>query len=163
MSSIQVNQAAEQIYDLIDADANVIFGAVVDPKMPNGEVRKRPARIEGLLCSPIAGGVAVRRPRERHEQHGMFAADPAVQCWATRCWTVAMSGNLCRTQVAVTLIATGLGMGDGTGSGGAALPIFGTVATPSATPQEAPPPLPSRESGGIEIPAFLRKRRDRGL
>ncbi len=34
----QVNEAAEQIYDLVDATANLIFGAVVDPDMPNGEV-----------------------------------------------------------------------------------------------------------------------------
>jgi cell division protein FtsZ len=35
----QVNEAAEQVYDLVDNNANLIFGAVVDPNMPNGEVR----------------------------------------------------------------------------------------------------------------------------
>jgi len=35
-----VNDAAEVIYDLVDAQANLIFGAVVDPAMKNGEVRR---------------------------------------------------------------------------------------------------------------------------
>ena len=35
---MQVNEAAEQVYDLVDNNANLIFGAVVDPNMPNGEV-----------------------------------------------------------------------------------------------------------------------------
>lgn len=35
---MQVNEAAEVIYDLVDAQANLIFGAVVDPAMKNGEV-----------------------------------------------------------------------------------------------------------------------------
>ena len=34
-----MNDAAEVIYDLVDAQANLIFGAVVDPTMKNGEVR----------------------------------------------------------------------------------------------------------------------------
>lgn len=37
-SAAQVNEAAEVIYDLVDAQANLIFGAVVDPAMKNGEV-----------------------------------------------------------------------------------------------------------------------------
>jgi hypothetical protein len=66
-------------------------------------------------------------------------------------------------QVNVTLIATGFGPGDG--KPGSALPAFGTGASQpasGATQEGQPPPLPARESGGIEIPAFLRKRRDRG-
>ena len=35
---MQVNQAAEAIYDLVDEDCNLIFGAVVDPSL-NQEVR----------------------------------------------------------------------------------------------------------------------------
>lgn len=31
--SEQVNEAAEIIYDLVDANANLIFGAVVDPAL----------------------------------------------------------------------------------------------------------------------------------
>lgn len=38
LTLFEVNEAAEQIYDLVDATANVIFGAVVDPNMPNGQV-----------------------------------------------------------------------------------------------------------------------------
>jgi hypothetical protein len=71
-----------------------------------------------------------------------------------RCWLF--------LQVNVTLIATGFGPGDG--KPGSVLPTFGNAASqpaPEGT-QEAPQPLPTRESGGIEIPAFLRKRRDRG-
>ena len=47
----QVNEAAEQIYDLVDATANLIFGAVVDPNMPNGEVGAH--RFEILPCVGI--------------------------------------------------------------------------------------------------------------
>ena len=37
----QVNEAAEIIYDLVDQNANLIFGAVVDPKLGQ-EVRSLP-------------------------------------------------------------------------------------------------------------------------
>ena len=30
---MQVNEAAEVMYDLVDANANLIFGAVVDPQL----------------------------------------------------------------------------------------------------------------------------------
>lgn len=36
--SLQVNAAAEIIYDLVDPNANLIFGAVIDPAVPHGEV-----------------------------------------------------------------------------------------------------------------------------
>ncbi|MDA8220098.1 MAG: cell division protein FtsZ [Dehalococcoidales bacterium] len=35
----EVNEAAEVIHKAADADANIIFGAVVDPNMPEGEVK----------------------------------------------------------------------------------------------------------------------------
>ena len=38
MTLFEVNEAAEIIYDLVDPSANLIFGAVVDPKL-NGEVQ----------------------------------------------------------------------------------------------------------------------------
>lgn len=40
---VQVNEAAEVIYDLVDPSANLIFGAVVDPNLKNGEVGCRSA------------------------------------------------------------------------------------------------------------------------
>ena len=33
LAAFQVNEAAEIIYDLVDPSANLIFGAVVDPKL----------------------------------------------------------------------------------------------------------------------------------
>lgn len=101
LTLFEVNEAAEQIYDLVDSTANLIFGAVVDPNMPNGEVD-------------------------------------------------------------VTLIATGFGTSNN--SAGAALPGTAAASQPPESPVqgEAPPPLPSRTpGGGIEIPAFLRRQRNR--
>jgi hypothetical protein len=37
-AACQVNAAAEIIYDLVDPNANLIFGAVIDPTLPHGEV-----------------------------------------------------------------------------------------------------------------------------
>lgn len=60
----------------------------------------------------------------------------------------------------MTLIATGFGS---TTEGGAAQPASAASPQPAAGgAQAAPAPLPGREASGIEIPAFLRKRRDRG-
>jgi cell division protein FtsZ len=37
--NVQVNAAAEVIYDLVDPTANLIFGAVIDPSL-SGQVSK---------------------------------------------------------------------------------------------------------------------------
>ena len=46
---VQVNQAAEIIYDLVDPSANLIFGAVVDPSLSQ-EVRVQ----HSTACWPLA-------------------------------------------------------------------------------------------------------------
>lgn len=38
MSLQEINAAAEVIYENVDADANIIFGALVDNKITSGEV-----------------------------------------------------------------------------------------------------------------------------
>ena len=38
MSLQEINAAAEVIYENVDADANIIFGALVDDKITTGEV-----------------------------------------------------------------------------------------------------------------------------
>jgi cell division GTPase FtsZ len=45
-----LHSAAEVIYENVDENANIIFGALVDEKLTNGEVR--PSYLCGnLLCS----------------------------------------------------------------------------------------------------------------
>lgn len=39
MTLQEINSAAEVIYENVDPDANIIFGALVDDKITNGEVR----------------------------------------------------------------------------------------------------------------------------
>ena len=38
MTLQEINSAAEVIYENVDPDANIIFGAAVDEKITNGEV-----------------------------------------------------------------------------------------------------------------------------
>jgi cell division protein FtsZ len=50
----QVNEAAEVIYDLVDPTANLIFGAVIDPRLGQ-EVRSpvsAPPRADLLTVGP---------------------------------------------------------------------------------------------------------------
>lgn len=80
MSLFEVNEAAEIIYELVDPQANLIFGAVVDPKM-SGEVQitliatgfgKRSGggerRSEGVGREEVGGGAGrpiIERPEPR--------------------------------------------------------------------------------------------------
>ena len=59
----QVNDAAEVIYDLVDAQANLIFGAVVDPAMKNGEVRRT---MHALLRSDVNHCSSLKRAVQNH-------------------------------------------------------------------------------------------------
>lgn len=40
MTLQEINSAAEVVYEAVDADANIIFGALIDDKITTGEVRK---------------------------------------------------------------------------------------------------------------------------
>lgn len=53
---IQVNEAAEVIYDLVDPTANLIFGAVIDPRLGQ-EVR--PKRLCHCLINPLVDADAL--------------------------------------------------------------------------------------------------------
>lgn len=87
MSLFEVNAAAEIIYDRVDPDANLIFGAVIDKNMAQ--------------------------------------------------------------EVSITMIATGFSKQE-------------APAPAAAVGQKAAAPVSEGEPGGIEIPAFLRNRRNRG-
>ena len=53
--SAQVNEAAEIIYDLVDPNANLIFGAVMDQALGQ-EVRPTSPHLHVLCCScPFSG------------------------------------------------------------------------------------------------------------
>ncbi len=52
MCTVQVNEAAEIIYELVDPEANLIFGAVVDPDVPQvGYLLRTLSNCEALLMS----------------------------------------------------------------------------------------------------------------
>ena len=54
MTLQEINSAAEVIYENVDPDANIIFGAAVDEKITNGEVCTiLPMSISLMLPSPI--------------------------------------------------------------------------------------------------------------
>ena len=38
MTLQEINSAAEVVYEAVDADANIIFGALIDDKITTGEV-----------------------------------------------------------------------------------------------------------------------------
>lgn len=40
MTLQEINSAAEVVYEAVDADANIIFGALIDDKITTGEVRR---------------------------------------------------------------------------------------------------------------------------
>lgn len=68
MTLIEVNTAAETIYEVVDPNANIIFGAVIDPQM-QGEMRITviATGFTGEISEPLnrgqrAGGVAPRVP-----------------------------------------------------------------------------------------------------
>jgi len=68
----QVNSAAEIIYEMVHPDANVIFGAVIDPALPQGEVSIT------LIATGIGGpGSAAHSQQYGGAQHAAFAVPTA--------------------------------------------------------------------------------------
>ncbi|KAG1666624.1 hypothetical protein FOA52_005833 [Chlamydomonas sp. UWO 241] len=107
LSLFEVNEAAAIIYDLVDPEANLIFGTVIDPTYGD--------QVSVTIIATGFGG-----------------ADPEIG---------ALKGSSVRQAVAQT------------------------AASPSPQQQRAPPPAlapPSFSAGGIEIPEFLRRRRQQG-
>lgn len=49
------------IYDNVDPDANIIFGALVDDKIDNGEVRESPSCIFWVLGADLIGQIGLPR------------------------------------------------------------------------------------------------------
>ncbi len=129
----QVNEAAEIVYDLVDPEANLIFGAVIDPTITSGEVSI-------TLIATGFGGTSREQLQAQAQARGGYA--------------MAAASN-------------------GSSNGGSAAAVAAaTVAAPSRAglapvPVEKPPAAQPRIRDdvpelGIEIPAFLRKRRARG-
>ena len=180
--SAQVNDAAEVIYDLVDAQANLIFGAVVDPAMKNGEVRRT---VHAESCSNCHSSpeqnIDTDCPCCDHSSSSVPLAPLSPRGDPNRCWaqqlclgkrlanmqSVTCDRVLC-AQVNVTLIATGFGDGvDVAGLG----PQPQVKQYPAAQPvaRQSEPDFAAAGAGrsnggggGVEIPAFLRKRRERG-
>jgi hypothetical protein len=127
-----VNAAAEIIYDLVDPEANLIFGAVIDNSISSGEVSIT------LIATGFDGGPAMRQQARASvaSVSSMAAAAPAS------------SGS------SFTGAPAGSTMQAGSRPGAAPVPV-----------EKPPEPQPRIRDDvpevGIEIPAFLRKRRQR--
>lgn len=120
--SSQVNEAAEIIYDLVDPNANLIFGAVVDPGMG-----------DAVSITIIATGFGATEPE-----------------------MTALKGHASISRVASSAAST-------VSSAAAAVSAASKLA--AAGPKEFPKaksPEVGGGAGGIEIPAFLRRRRLQG-
>mmetsp|Transcript_12172 Transcript_12172/g.26171 ORF Transcript_12172/g.26171 Transcript_12172/m.26171 type:complete len:468 (-) Transcript_12172:595-1998(-) len=125
MTLFEVNEAAEIIYDLVDPNANLIFGAVIDPNMQ-----------DEISITIIATGFGTTEPE-----------------------VGALSGSRVRsTPVAAPPTPV------------AAVPVAQSQpAAPAPAPRPAPAEpapravaAPEPDVAGVEIPAFLRRRRLQG-
>lgn len=84
-----MNDAAEQIYDLVGASANVIFGAVVDPDMQAGQV----APLSHLTILQMPGPfhpphlTTLQTPAPLHPPHPLDTAQPQnLAALIPACW-----------------------------------------------------------------------------
>jgi cell division protein FtsZ len=121
------------VYDLVDPEANLIFGAVIDPSITNGEVSI-------TLIATGFGGTGREQQQALGQARGGFA--------------MAASSN-------------GGSNGSSTAAAAAAAVAQPSRAGLAPVPVEKPPVAQPRIRDdvpelGIEIPAFLRKRRARG-
>jgi cell division protein FtsZ len=165
MTLHEVNEAAEIIYEMVDPDANLIFGAVVDPSLGEdvsitliatgfngvgGEVGAAIGEVNALAAARMAAGG--QRPGSGS---GFSAPPPAGAAAAPAAAAAAAAAG--RMQAG--------GGGGGGGGGGASGPSQNALAAASAAPdttlavpQAAPRPGGAVPPGGVEVPAFLRRR-----
>lgn len=136
----EVNAAAEAIYEVVDADANIIFGAVIDNKL-EGEVR-----ITVIATGfSLAGGqmVADRNPRtqESNVKPLQVVPNPAVNNPHPQMPPFSGSGRNTNAQ----------GNGD-QGNSPESYP-------PAHNPQEPAHGDQNGDRNGLDIPEFLQRRR----
>ncbi|KAG2433943.1 hypothetical protein HYH02_012488 [Chlamydomonas schloesseri] len=133
MTLHEVNEAAEIIYDMVDPNANLIFGAVVDSTLPEDTVSITIIATGFGHVEPELGALADRGSR-------------------------AAAAGIRRVTAAATATST-LTENEPSCVGG--WPIRTAMAPAPSVP--AAPEAPSvTANGGVEIPAFLRRRRVQG-
>lgn len=142
---LQVNEAAEIIYDLVDPDANLIFGAVVDPAMD-----------DEVSITLIATGVGPKDPSYAASlQPAAGAAAPhAVSPSAAAAAAAAASNGSHAAPVRQHLPAeqqAGPAAAAAAGNGNKPNVV---VERPAAAQPRVRADVPT---GGVEIPAFLRR------
>jgi cell division protein FtsZ len=142
---LQVNEAAEIIYDLVDPDANLIFGAVVDPSMQ-----------DEVSITLIATGVGPKDPAYAQSLHlNQQQAAPAPPVSNSRATSpaaapaaaAAQNGN-CHAPVRQHMPAEQQQQ-----QGAGSRPNV-VVERPAASQPRVRADVPT---GGVEIPAFLRR------
>ncbi|KAI8472295.1 MAG: plastid division protein FtsZ2 [Monoraphidium minutum] len=133
MTLFEVNAAAEIIYDLVDPDANLIFGAVVDPSLEDEVSITLIATGVGPKGGPPMRGAApaAASAPAQHRQHAEAAAQAAYAAPPPQAAAPPQQ------------LAGGRAVG---GAIGGPAGVSGRVRTDVPT-------------GGVEIPAFLRKLR----
>ena len=154
LSLVEVSEASSIVQEAADEDANIIFGAVVDPSL-NGKVKitviatgfeshaaARPA--EGPAQTPVDMTQYSDGARMRPEPP--TAAPATVERLTLR--RVA-SG---RRAMDLPLIIAAAAVGSGAAGGGAMLPLSNLADT------DSPAPAPDEdETGAFDVPAFLRR------
>lgn len=136
----EINAAAEVIYENVDQDANIIFGALVDKKvLPSVTPARAPARAYALPL-PAAGRAA------RTHTRSYLTYSALVQM---------------NSEISITVLATGfsLGVADLVGVSNEEPEVpRGDPLPPTmrrADPPRSPPPSKRQGSGGV--PGFLRR------
>lgn len=136
---LQVNEAAEIIYDLVDPDANLIFGAVIDPTMD-----------QEVDITLIATGVGAGEPgNNRHNGASRHsnANDQAAGVAQAAAGALSSSIQYQQRTPAAAVAATAA----------AAQAVRPAVVVERPTPSN-PRVRTDVPTGGVEIPAFLRRR-----
>jgi len=176
MTLHEVNEAAEIIYEMVDPDANLIFGAVADPSLGAEDAVSITLIATGFNGTGPGGSGAGERAAAGGggvgvggalgllgEVNALAAARSAAGGGAPA--FAPMGGQQQRpgSRAGARAAAGGGGANAGSGSGGAGAPPSlsalaaasaapdTTIAVPQAAPRGVPP-------GGVEVPAFLRRR-----
>ncbi|PNW87649.1 hypothetical protein CHLRE_02g142186v5 [Chlamydomonas reinhardtii] len=139
MTLHEVNEAAEIIYDMVDPNANLIFGAVVDSTLPDDTVSITIIATGFGHVEPELGALADRGSR------AAAAASPRVAAAANAAAAAAAAASEADGQLPRVL------------GGG---PVRSAMVPPVTT--AAPETPGGASSSGVEIPAFLRRRRVQG-
>eukprot|EP00878_Enallax_costatus_P000848 GHUV01000974.1.p1 GENE.GHUV01000974.1~~GHUV01000974.1.p1 ORF type:complete len:491 (+),score=132.08 GHUV01000974.1:225-1697(+) len=147
MSLFEVNEAAEIIYDLVDPDANLIFGAVIDPAMQDEVSITLIATGVGPKDPNYAASLQVPAAKQPQQQPAGRATSPATVSAAAAANGNGVPHHPVRQHVPAEPAAAPSSSANGS------RPNVVVERPPAAQPKvRADVP-----TGGVEIPAFLRR------